>query len=451
MLFASMLRCAAIGRALSFRTRSESSVLVSSSAATLSCIRRYMPLPADQSQFSAYPELDIPSESRIDAIRRAGLATHQHVWIGTEKIHGTNFGVFLIDEKTVRFAKRSGMMDPNENFFGYHSLIDTFTAQLHILLELVKRKYGLAHIGRLVMNGELFGCRYDHPQVPKTTKWCTMPNGKKFPLAGVLIQQESFPQYSPELHFYCFDMRYSVSGKEEDFRWIPFDEMCSLAQQVPSLLYSRALVRGTLDQCLAFDVENFVTPIPALLGLGNFPLEGNYAEGIVIKHTLRGTPQIDNINIATVIKVRCSAFMEMKHPTKQRELKETFFDTIRASSVKVAGDQIAIAENMLPQVEAAANAVLLNLVSDGRLSNVVSKIGVETLGEGATTQKDLTLLLAKDALKDFLKEVDCAVINTSVAFRKTLLSSCYREAQKIVEKNWERYKREGEGKRRSDA
>ena len=42
-------------------------------------------------------------------------------WIATEKVHGANFGIYSTDfGRTVRYAKRSGIMSPNEHFFGYH-------------------------------------------------------------------------------------------------------------------------------------------------------------------------------------------------------------------------------------------------------------------------------------------------------------------------------------------
>ncbi|CUE61637.1 RNA editing ligase, putative [Bodo saltans] len=398
-------------------------------------VRHYAQLPHDQTSFSAYVEIDLPSESRIDIINKSSLGSQE--WVAIEKVHGTNFGIYLMDETTVRFSKRSGLMDPNENFFGYHVLVDEFTAQIRILCDLIKQKFNVHKIGRVVLNGELFGARYKHPLVPKSTKWCTLPNGKKFPLSGVRIQNEPFPQYSPELHFFAFDLKYSVSGEESDFVMLGYDDFVELCSKTPNLMFAKALVRGTLNQCLAFDVENFVTPIPALLGLGNYPLEGNLAEGVIIRHVKRGAPEVERVGVATIIKLRCSSFMELKHPGKQQELKATFLDTVRAAAVKRSGGEMtAIPDAMLPAIESAANALLLNNVSDGRLNNVLSKIGREPLLNGEKTKQDLTLLLAKDALKDFLKEIDTAVLNTALSFRKMLITNVYNESKKLVDGKW---------------
>ncbi|GET85414.1 mitochondrial RNA editing ligase 1 [Leishmania tarentolae] len=402
--------------------------------------RCYLPLPKDQDDFSAYAEIDLPTETRIEAIRRTAIANQE--WVACEKVHGTNFAIYLINENEVRFAKRSGIMDPNEHFFGYHLLIDDFTAQVRALCALLKRKYGVTgRMGRVVLHGELFGAKYKHPLVPTSKKWCTLPNKKRIPISGVEIQSEPFPQYSPELHFFAFDVKYSVSGAEEDVVLLPFDDFTEVCAQVPNLLYARSLVRGTLDECLAFDVENFVTPLPALLGLGNYPLEGNLAEGVVIRHVRRGDPAVESSGVSTIIKLRCSSFMELKHPGKQQELKATFLDTVRAGALqRVRGGKkvTVLLDALLPNLEAAANALLLNNVSEGRVSNVLSKIGREPLLTGKVTQHDVVQMLAQDALKDFLKETDPVILNTALSFRKTLIRSVYLAAEELLQGEWKR-------------
>ena len=405
----------------------------------------YYRLPKkDQVHFSEYNEIDLPSESRIKHIKDSGLAGPKDVWVALEKVHGTNFGIYLIDEKELKFSKRSGIMDKMENFFGYHLLIPEFEKQMSTLKQLMKHHYGLDKIPKIIMNGELFGAKYEHPDVPKSKKWCTLPAGQKFPIAGVLIQKEPFPQYSPELHFYLFDIRFWTDRDNETTeRIVPYDLMCEFAKHVPGLLYAKALVRGTLDQCLAFDVENFQTPLPALLGLGNYPLENNFAEGIIVRHVKRGTPEITAKGATTILKIRCSAFMELKHPEMQKQLKAEFFDTIRKAAVNSQGDVTALSDALLPAVEAAGCALLVNHVSTGRLSNVVSKVGRESLRNGQITPDALTLMLAKDALKDFLKEGEDVLLNTSIAFRKMLIQRAYYEAKQLVKKEWNHISIEG--------
>mgnify|MGYP001572094999 CR=1 FL=1 len=395
-----------------------------------------LPLPErDKKAFTQYTEIDIPTEGKVRAMRP--IAGPSDTWVGIEKVHGTNFGIYLLEERDMKFAKRSGIMDQHENFFGYHLLIPQFTAFAHAALGMLKEKFGLSFISKVILNGEMFGCKYMHPKVAKSNHWVTLPNGKKFPLAGVLIQKDPFPQYSPELHFFAFDLKFSASGTDTDLRSLPYDDMVAILDRIPNLLYGRPIVRGTLDHCLAFDVENFTTPLPGLLGLGNFPLEGNIAEGLVLRHIRRGDPDFDRQYPNSILKLRSSAFMELRHPGKHKELKEEFFDTVRQAAVKQVGSaQTAIPEALLPKIEAAANAVLKNFVSEGRLSNVVSKIGRGPLVRGEVTQADLQLSLAQDALKDFLKEADDTVLNTAISFRKMLIGNCYHEAGLLVQKQW---------------
>lgn len=424
-----------------------SASLVPRSAIILPSYRCYMPLPKDQDDFTAYAEIDLPSESRIETIRKAGLGNQE--WVACEKVHGANFGIYLLRENEVRFAKRSGIMDPNENFFGYHVLYDQFSAFVHILCDLIKQKYGLGRVEKVILNGEIFGAKYEHPLVPKSSKWCVLPNGKKIPIAGIEIQREPFPQYSPELQFYAFDIKYSVSGADDALVTLDFDEFTELAGKIPNLLFAKPVVRGTLDDCLAFDVENFYTPLPALLGLGNYPLEGNLAEGVVIRHVKRGHPQIEKHNVSTIIKLRCSSFMELKHPGKQKELKETFIDTVRAGALKrtKGGSGLTeMAKASLPQVEAAACDLLLNHVSEGRLSNVLSKVGREPLLAGELTKKQVGDMLAKDALKDFLKEGEELVLNTPIMFRKKLIEVVYWASQDLVSSKWDALMKEERAK-----
>ena len=362
-------------------------------------------------------------------------------WVAIEKVHGTNFAIYLIDEKEVKFGKRSGIMSPQENFFGYHLLLDEFTFQVHAAVELVKQKFGISRIGLLIINGEFHGGKYDHPNVPKSEKIYEIPSPslsiptKRYPVASVMIQEEKFPQYSPELHYFAFDLRYSVSGATSDLVTLSYDEACSVFEKVPNLLYGKALARGPLKKVLEFDVENFETPLPALLGLGNYPLEGNYAEGIVVRHVKHDVPGFNSFGTATMLKIRSSAFMELKHRGHQGKLEgELIYQLQKHASQK--RNRTEILEAYLPEVEAAAIKMFNNFVAKGRMSNLISKIGIEPLQKGELSAEELTRLFAKDALKDFLKHSDDALLNTSVAFRKKICEHAYHECREYVEKNW---------------
>ena len=49
-------------------------------------------------------------------------------WIATEKIHGTNFQV-VIESDGISYAKRSGILSWEENFFGYQAVVKTYQSR----------------------------------------------------------------------------------------------------------------------------------------------------------------------------------------------------------------------------------------------------------------------------------------------------------------------------------
>ncbi len=416
-----------------------------------------LPLPEkDQLFFNKYNELDLPNAGRIDGIRKAGLTGRGHEWIATEKVHGTNYsavyqwaGPTAGTGWTVKYAKRSGIMDPNEHFFCCQALNPDFERWMPQMLTLLQRKFNMPNIARIQAYGELFGGKFQHPQLKKTSEMKCVINGRTYWVRDVEIQEEDFPQYHYDLKWSCFDIVFgpSLLDRKQD-RTLTFDEYTDVCSQIPGLLYAKPLVRGTLDQCLSFDVENFETPLPAILGLGDYPLKKNYAEGIVVRHQRHGAPDLNELKVSTCIKVRSSIFMEMKHPEMAQEMRQAFFDTVRLAAVKNAGG-VATPDlaALLPAVEATASRMLLNLVAESRLSNTLSKIGPHPILSGEVTQDDLALMLAKDALKDFLKELDePSLLNTTHQIRRTLCKNVFLESKKLVAKEWASIVKRYEGK-----
>lgn len=428
-------------------------------------------MKTEAKNFVQYTEIDLPVPTRVQHIRDRGFSSEQHVWIAMEKVHGTNFGVYLIDEATVKYAKRSGIMNDNENFFGYHVMKEDFTRWINTAARLIKEKYGFDQdqtIGTVIMNGELFGAKYLHPDVPKSKKVAVLPNGARQPISQVVIQEEKFPQYSPELHYFCFDLKYSLRGSKfshhelaagaggadgskqyADLQLLPYEDFLEVCEAVkfehPDFIYAKPLIRGTLDQCLTFDVEQFHTPLPAQLGLGNCPLKNNLAEGIVLKHVKRGDPAFDanaeKAGVSTILKLRSSHFMELKHTGKASEMRSDF-NAIRKAALELCNGKVAQlqAASMMPEFQAAAQTLLLNHVSKGRLSNVVSKIGKQVLIDGQVTKEMLALLLAKDALKDFLKDIEDpehVLLSSPIMVREMMNKACYLEAMEEVKTNWD--------------
>ncbi|RHW74275.1 RNA editing ligase, KREL2 [Trypanosoma brucei equiperdum] len=383
----------------------------------------------DGSIFERYTEIDNSNERRINALKGCGMFEDE--WIATEKVHGANFGIYSIEgEKMIRYAKRSGIMPPNEHFFGYHILIPELQRYVTSIREMLceKQKKKL-HV--VLINGELFGGKYDHPSVPKTRK-TVMVAGKPRTISAV--QTDSFPQYSPDLHFYAFDIKYKET-EGGDYTTLVYDEAIELFQRVPGLLYARAVIRGPMSKVAAFDVERFVTTIPPLVGMGNYPLTGNWAEGLVVKHSRLGMAGFDPKG-PTVLKFKCTAFQEISTDRAQGPRVDEMRN-VRRDSINRAGVQLPDLESIVQDpIQLEASKLLLNHVCENRLKNVLSKIGTEPFEKEEMTPDQLATLLAKDALKDFLKDTEPSIVNIPVLIRKDLTRYVIFESRRLVCSQW---------------
>ncbi|CCW64502.1 unnamed protein product [Phytomonas sp. EM1] len=379
--------------------------------------------------FERYTEIENTNANRIRTLKEAGLFNDE--WIATEKVHGANFGIYSLDSgKTVCYAKRSGIMSPNEHFFGYHVLIPDLKRYAGEVRALLSQKLGYSP-NAVLLNGELFGGKYDHPNVPKIRK-TVMVGGRSRTISAV--QTDTFPQYSPDLHFYAFDLKYKEADSG-DYRTLTYDEGLEIFEKVPGLLYARAIIRGPMSKVAAFDVENFQTTIPPQVGMGNFPLKGNWAEGLVVKHSKRGMPGFDPKGL-TILKFKCTAFQEISIDPRQGPRVDEM-EGIREASIATSGVQLPEIESVIRDPELLeASKHLLNHICTNRLNNVVSKVGTDPFETGSMTPNDLATLLAEDALKDFLKEASPNVVAAPIITRRDMTKYVVFEARKFVHTSW---------------
>ncbi|ORC88907.1 putative REL2 [Trypanosoma theileri] len=379
--------------------------------------------------FERYTEIENSNERRINALKASGMFDDE--WIATEKVHGANFGIYSIEgEKMIRYAKRSGIMPPTEHFFGYHILIPQLQQYITLVRDMLCEKLQ-KKVHTVLLNGELFGGKYDHPSLPKTRK-TVMVAGKPRTISAV--QTDSFPQYSPDLHFYAFDIKYKEDSDSE-YMTLIFDEATEIFQKVPGLLYARAIIRGPMSKVAAFDVENFVTTIPPLVGMGNYPLKGNWAEGLVVKHVNRGKPGFDPKGL-TILKFKCTAFQEISTDRRQGPRVDEM-EGVRRDSINRAGVQLPDLESIIQDpVQLEASKYLLDHVCENRLNSVLSKIGTEPFEKEEITYDELATLLAKDALKDFLKDADPAIVNTPILTRRDMTRYVLFESRRLVCSRW---------------
>lgn len=169
-------------------------------------------------------------------------------WYVTEKVHGSCFCfIFNTETKQMTFGKRKGILQDNETFFGYKSILSNILNKITSINEIVLSKYNDAK--EVHIFGELFG---SHVQ------------------SGIY--------YSDDIHFYAFDISYHDCNLKEIY--LDFEESLNIFNKV-GILHAKPIARFTkLEHALNFN-HNFQSTIPQQLGK---PFnENNKAEGIVIR------------------------------------------------------------------------------------------------------------------------------------------------------------------------
>jgi len=119
----------------------------------------------------------------------------------------------------------------------------------------------------VVVYGEYFGGWYPDPHVQQRGAGAGAP------------VQEGVVAYAPAHHFYAFDV--CIDGT-----YLDFDVASDLLRKAGFPLVATPVVEGTFEECVAMDVENFKTRIPALLGL-KVCKPYDIAEGLVIRPVSR--------------------------------------------------------------------------------------------------------------------------------------------------------------------
>ena len=128
-------------------------------------------------------------------------------YVVQEKVHGANTS-FLCDGETVRFAKRTSMLEESEQFYDYPELLERHKDRvLRLFADIKERHPGVTHIS---VFGEMFGGMYPHDGVKARQK------------VG-LIQKGVC--YTPDHEFYGFDIYLFT---ENEGHYLPVDEVNEL-------------------------------------------------------------------------------------------------------------------------------------------------------------------------------------------------------------------------------
>ena len=274
-------------------------------------------------------------------------------YVVQEKVHGANTS-FLCDGTSMRFAKRTSMLEDDERFYDYPELLERYCVKVTALAMDVMGRY--AGTRSVNIFGEMFGGAYPHKDV--------QPN------RNVTIIQKGVC-YTPEHEFYGFDIY--LAGNESG-RYLPVDEINELFEK-HGFFYARTLFKGTLSDCLKYP-NAFQSKIAEWLGLP--PIDDNICEGVVIRPVV---PMYLRNGSRVLIKSKNEKFAEKKSVKKRNKL---FAEPVPYSEAL---------KNLVVEVE--------TYVTEQRLTNVVSHIGE------VHVPKDFGKIMgqfSKDVLEDFLKE-----------------------------------------------
>lgn len=203
----------------------------------------------------AYPK--VPTRFDLSRPSPAG------VWVATEKVHGAQV-VVGCDGRETRIGKRKAWLEDGEPFFGWQLI----RAQITAAARGVHAELGPPDSPRVVrLYGELFGGAYPHPAVAQSPGMAAVQTGV---------------WYSPNLHFALFDIVVEAAGDDAG-KFLSHSDVEELAAS-HGLLVVPLVGRGLRADVDALPVRA-PTRVPAWFGLP--PLEGNVAEGLVIKPDAR--------------------------------------------------------------------------------------------------------------------------------------------------------------------
>ena len=294
------------------------------------------------------------------------LFSSKSKWIATEKVHGSNFSIYYIDNE-IKFSKRNSLLEDNEWFYNYQIIRQKLIKNIKKISSLMNKK-------NIIIYGELFGGWY-----PKNNKEWKGPENIRLNSKGVSIVpfderaiQEGI-YYTSNIEYMVFDIAYI---ENDEINFIDYLKMEEYIKQT-DLFYSKPLIIGTFEKVQEYNI-NFDSKIPEQLGELPLPKGTNTAEGIVIKplnsHYVKDK---DNKNTRCLIKIKNKKFLEVADS----------FDINEASN--------------------SYQFILLKLVNQNRFQAVISKIGKLT----DENKENILNEFIEDVLNDFYENYSHIILN----------------------------------------
>lgn len=286
----------------------------------------------------------------MDELLMEGLDGGQ--WEVTEKIHGAN-GSFTYDGEELKFAKRSGFISDDENFYNHHIVVEKYTEKIKDIFHAINLYAGISinPVKYITVYGELFGASYPHPEVQKKSIKA--------------IQKGVY--YSPDVEFLAFDIYLGYEDHREEVSRKVFRTICKAV----GLPYAIPLFEGTLSECLEYP-NHYQTTIPGLLGLPE--IENNICEGNVIRPL---TPKYTSLSERVILKNKNEKFTEKDKSNKPPKVNKT---------IKMSESASFLLSEMS------------SLINENRVHSVLSKFGPVKGSDFGKVMKLLTV----DVMQEFI-------------------------------------------------
>lgn len=283
----------------------------------------------------------------IEKLERRGMVNE--MFVVQEKVHGANLSYWTTDGVNFQAAKRNGVLEAGEKFYNYEVVLESLKSKFANIWNQLKSKN--SDLNQLTFFGEIMGGNFPKDKTPDGI-------GKQ----AIKVQKGIF--YSPENHFYAFD----ILINQDTYLNV---DIANTYFEAENIFHAKTLFQGNLEECLKYP-NIFNSVIPAQLG---FPtLENNICEGVIIRPI---KAEFLNGGNRVILKNKNDAWAENKRFDKSFKQAEP------------------LPEKIVKLQEAAET-----FITENRLNNVISKIG-------AITEKDFGKVLGlfnKDILEDFQKD-----------------------------------------------
>lgn len=304
-------------------------------------------------------------------------------YVVQEKVHGANVS-FICDGKQIEFAKRTAILETEENFFQHHEILEKYKEKVFSVFKTLKERY--PDLQCISIFGELFGGMYPHPDIKKQNNLN-------------LIQKGIY--YTPGHEFYSFDIYLTFEHDKPNY--LSLEETNNIFKQF-GFFYAKTLFEGTLEECLQHS-NQFESTIATDLGLPY--ITNNICEGVVIRPVI---PMYLRNGNRVLIKNKNPKFAEIKNGRKRQHTE--------------------IRQNISAALKEALN-LGLSYITENRLNNVLSHIGEVDLS------KDFGKVLGmycKDILTDFIKDHNDLYLALKKEDQKQLNKEIVIFATKVVDK-----------------